>query len=83
MYKSYILLSVTSTFVCVVSVKRRNLIPVKLVKHWMRKFSVSNTSIPEEGSGLLGIPPGGVGGAKGLMGLSPAAMRSILKSCEF
>lgn len=40
---------VTSTFVWVVSVNSRNLVPVRVLKHCMRKFSVSSTSRPEGG----------------------------------
>lgn len=57
---------VTSTFACVVSVKRRNLTPVKVLKHCMRKFSVSRTSRPDDGSGLL---PGSVAPGKFFTGL--------------
>lgn len=70
---------VTSTFVCVVSVKSRNLVPVKVLKHCMRKFSVSSTSSPEEGSALLGMPPGGVGGGIDLTGFNLAVMAWTLQ----
>ena len=41
----------TSTFACVGSVKRRNFVPVNVLKHCKRKFSVSRTSMPDGGSG--------------------------------
>lgn len=62
---------VTSTLAWVVSVKRRNLVPVRVLKHWRRKFSVSKTSNPEGGSGRVSRPAGwpGMGwGGGGLMG---------------
>lgn len=62
---------VTSTFACVVSVKRRNFVPVMVLKHCMRKFSVSRTSKPDEGSGLL---PGGVAPGRFLTGLRREVM---------
>lgn len=73
---------VTSTLVCVVSVKSRNLVPVKVLKHCKRKFSVSKTSNPDEGSGRLGISvePGAGGCATGLMGFRRAVMAWTLET---
>jgi len=34
-------------------VKSKNLVPVKVEKHWRRKFSVSRTSMPEGASGRV------------------------------
>lgn len=48
--------------------------PVMVVKHCMRKFSVSRTSRPDDGSALLGMPPGGVGGGEGGTGLRREVM---------
>lgn len=73
-YRSYIFRIVTSTFTCVESVKSRNLVPVMVLKHCMRKFSVSSTSSPEEGSGRFTTPLGPEAGATGFMGLSLAVM---------
>lgn len=44
----------TSTLACMVSVNSRNLVPVIVLKHCSRKFSVSITSSPVAGSGRLG-----------------------------
>lgn len=65
---------------CVVSVKSRNLVPVMVLKHCMRKFSVSSTSRPESASGLMvSVPePGGFAGGTGLTGLRRAAMAWML-----
>lgn len=73
-YRSYILRIVTSTFTCVESVKSKNLVPVMVLKHCMRKFSVSSTSSPEEGSARLITPLAPGAGATGFMGLSLAVM---------
>lgn len=72
----------TSTFVCVVSVKSKNFVPVRVLKHCIRKFSVSSTSRPEEGSALLGMPPGAVGGDIDLMGFNLAVMAWTLRMLE-
>lgn len=64
---------VTSTLACVVSVKRRNFMPVRVQKHCARKFSVSRTSSPEGGSGRF---PGAAGGA--LIGFRRAVIAWIL-----
>jgi hypothetical protein len=73
---------VTSTLACVVSVKSRNFVPVKVLKHCMRKFSVSSTSSPDGGSGLC---PAGVEPGSGLTGLRRDVMAWTLKevSCGF
>lgn len=42
---------IASTLGCCGSVNRRNLVPVSVEKHCMRKFSVSRTSMPDGGSG--------------------------------
>ena len=44
---------ILSTFGCCGSVKSKNLVPVKVEKHWRRKFSVSRTSMPEGASGRV------------------------------
>ncbi len=44
---------ILSVFGCWGSVNKRNLVPVKVEKHWRRKFSVSRTSIPEGESGRM------------------------------
>lgn len=72
----------TSTFVCVVSVKSRNLVPVNVLKHCMRKFSVSSTSRPDDGSGREANPPAVVGGATGLTGFNRDVMAWTLSSRE-
>lgn len=65
---------VASTFACAVSVKSRNLVPVRVLKHCMRKFSVSSTSRPDGGSGRLGARPVGVMTVPGgSLPLAPAA----------
>lgn len=68
---------VTSTFVCVVSVKSRNLDPVMVLKHCRRKFSVSMTSRPEGGWGRSGAPLASLGGGS-LMGSRRAVMACTL-----
>lgn len=75
---------VTSTLVCVVSVKSKNLVPVRVVKHCIRKFSVSKTSSPDEGSGRPGnsLVPGVGGVATGLTGFKRAVMAWTLESQE-
>ena len=68
------------------SVKSKNFVPVNVLKHCMRKFSVSSTSRPDEGSALLRMPPGGVGGGIDLMGFNLAVMAwtlgELVRNCE-
>lgn len=54
--------------------------PVIVLKHCIRKFSVSSTSKPDEGSGRIGIPPAGVGGAIGFTGFNLAVMAWTLEA---
>jgi hypothetical protein len=47
-------------------VKRRNFVPVSVLKHCSRKFSVSSTSMPDGGSGRESVEERAVDGWRGL-----------------